>query len=264
MTIKTNRVRAFLLRHIYEIWGSIDRKADIFLFPVIDILVFGLLTTYIEKFQLKSGIAGAIMGGIILWTLVYNITRDISFTLLEDAWNRNLYNMFSSPLQLSEVVAGTLIISVLKALAAIGVMLALAYGLFGFNLFQAGLFAAFYILNIFMFGWAFGFFTSSLILRFGTKVQAVSWSLILLIYPISGVFYPLSVLPPFLATVARFFSLSYIFEGLREILVNGTMPSGPDVILILVLNAVYLVFGVFMFVTGFRNAKNRGWFINPI
>jgi len=262
--MRWHRIWAFLLRHIYEIKSSIDRKADIFLFPTIDLLVFGLLSTYIEKMQIQNGVAGAIIGGIILWTLVYNITRDMSFCLLEDAWSRNLYNLFSTPLTMAEIVLGTLLLSVFKAMFTIALMLGLAFALFGFNLLSVGAVMAFYIFSIFMFGWAFGFFTTSLILRYGTKVQAVAWSLILLLYPISGVFYPLDTLPAWLAAVARIFPLSYVFEGLRNIFVTGSAPAVPELVLILVLNLAYLVFGIWMFVSGFRNAKNRGWFINPI
>lgn len=262
--IKAHRIEAYLLRHLYEIKASIDRKADVFLFPTIDLLVFGLLTTYIQKFQVGSGVAGAIIGGIILWTLVYNIQRDISFSVLEDAWNRNLYNLFSTPLRLSEIVIGILILSILKALLTIVLMLLLSYGLFGFNLLGHGAVMAFYIFNMFLFGWAFGFFTASLIFRFGTKVQAVAWSLVLLLYPVSGVFYPLETLPEWLASLARLLPISYVFEGLRNLLVSGRAEAPGTLLLILALNGFYLSAGVWLFTTGFKSAKNRGWFINPI
>ena len=173
--------------------------------------------------------------------------------------------MFSSPLRLSEVIFGTLVLSILKALLSILIMLFLAYGLFGFNLTNYGWGAiAFYIFNMFIFGWAFGFFTASLIFRFGTKVQALAWSLILLIYPISGVFYPLDTLPSFLARVARFLPISYIFEGLRSIIVSDPVAGFSVWFLILTLNLAYLALGVWLFVSGFHKAKERGWFINPI
>ena len=68
--IKFHRIGAYILRHLYEIRASLDRKADIFLFPVIDILTFGLLTVYIDKLEQRPGIALAILGAVIFWTLV--------------------------------------------------------------------------------------------------------------------------------------------------------------------------------------------------
>ncbi len=261
--IAIHRIKGFLLRHIYEIFASIDRKADIVLFPTIDLLIFGLLTVYINRFDVNPGLAGAILGGIILWTLIYNIQRDMSFSLLEDAWSRNMYNLFSTPLKVSEIIVGTLVLSVIKVTITIIVILFLSYGLFQFNLFEFGTIMIFYIFNIFVFAWAFGFFTSSLILRYGIRVQAMAWSLVLLIYPISGVFYPISILPAPLALAAKFLPISYVFEGFRRIIIEGTWPVTGELFVICLLNLVYLLFGIWMFWYGFKNAKDRGWFIHP-
>src|SRR3989344_3685638 len=168
--IKLHRIHAFLYRHWSEVVATIDRKVDIIFWPAIDLLAFGLLTVYIDRLDVKVGVAAAILGGLILWTLVYNIQRDITVSLLEDAWSSNLYNLFSSPLSIKEVVIGTLILSFVKAVITILLLLALAWSLFHLNLFLFGGYMAFFIANIFVFGWAFGYITSSMILRFGTRV----------------------------------------------------------------------------------------------
>src|SRR3989344_81226 len=154
--IKAHRIYGFLLRHWYEILASMDRKVDIFFWPTIDLLTFGLLTVYIDKLNMQVGVTAAMLGGLILWTLVYNIQRDITVSLLEDAWSRNLYNIFSSPLSIGEVIIGTLILSFIKAVTTIVILLALAWGLFHLNLFYFGGYMVFFVANIFVFGWAFG------------------------------------------------------------------------------------------------------------
>lgn len=262
-SISWRRIGAFLLRHLYEIRASVDRKADIFFFPTIDLLTFGFLTVYINNLNFQAGLAGAILGGIIFWTLVYNLQRDMSFSVLEDAWSRNLYNIFATPLKLAEMVIGIFVLSVLKAIITISLIAFLALGMFGFNLLAYGPIVFFYILNLFLFGWAFGFMTAGIIFRFGTKVQAVAWSLILLLYPVSGVFYPLSTLPDFLQNLAGFLPISYVFEGFRDLILSGYSPDGKVLTLILFLNIIYLTLGITLFVMGFRSAKKRGWFIHP-
>lgn len=261
--MKIQRIQAWLLRHIYEIWTNLDRKADIVFFPTIDLLTFGFLTIYINKLSVQPNLAGAILGGVIFWTLVYNIVRDLSFSLLEDAWSRNLYNLFATPLTIAEVAVGMLVLSVIKAAITTLLIIVLAYGLFGFNLLAYGGVIAFYIFSIFIFGWAFGFFTTSLIFRFGTRIQAVAWSLILILYPLSGVFYPLATLPPILARLARGLPISYIFEGFRNLILTGQAPSPESFALIVILNLIYLGAGIWFFTLGFKNAKRRGWFIHP-
>lgn len=261
---KFYRVKAYLLRHLYEIIATIDRKVDIFFWPTIDLLTFGLLTVYINKLNLQVGFAGAIIGALILWTLVYNIQRDISVSFLEEAWSRNIFNLFSTPIRVSEIVLGTLILSVLKAILTIVFVTVLAFGLFGFNLLEYGPVIIFYILNIFVFGWAFGYLTAGLIFRYGTRIQTVAWSLIAVIYPISGVFYPLETLPKFLSTLARGLPISYVFEGLRGLILNGRVMGTSIFTVIVFLNVVYLLLGIRVFLWGFHHAKERGWFIHPV
>ena len=60
--ITFHRIQGFLLRHWYEILASMDRKVDIFFWPTIDLLTFGLLTVYIDKLQVETGVATAILG----------------------------------------------------------------------------------------------------------------------------------------------------------------------------------------------------------
>lgn len=261
--MKWHRIGAYILRHGYEFWGSLDRKANILLFPAIDLSVFGLLTVYINKFNAAPGLGGAILGAVIFWNLVYNIQHDISFTLLDDVWSRNLYNLFATPLRLSELIVGKMIITCGKAIMTMAIILLLAAGLFHFNLFEHGPLIIYYIFNLFVFGWGFGFLTTALILRYGTKVQSAAWSLLLLLYPLSGVFYPLSILPKFLAVLATAFPISYIFEGFRQIILSGKAPSWENLAITLILNGLYMLLGISLFVLGFRNAKARGWFIHP-
>ena len=261
--IKTHKIRAYLFRHWLELRRSIDRKADVFFFPIIDILVFGFLATYLNRSSTTPGLAAAILGGIIFWTLLYNIQRDIPFSLLDDAWSRNLFNFYASPIQIREIVFATLILSIIKALISTVIIVGLAASFFHFNLLNLGALLAFYVLNIFIFGWAFGFFTSGLILHFGTKVQAVSWSLILLVYPLSGALYPIDILPPIMVFIARVFPISYIFEGLRAFFLHGAAVSGPVALWVCILNICYLLAGVLFYLRGHKSAKRRGWYVNP-
>lgn len=261
--MRTNRIYGFVTRHVYEVRASIDRKVDVFFWPTIDLLIFGLLSVYVEDSNQKADFAGAIIGALIFWTLIYNIQRDIAISFLDDAWSRNLFNLLASPLSLGEMVVSILILSLLKALVSVTFITFLASLLFHFNLLSLGPIIFFYALNVFIFAWGFGFFTAAIIFRFGTRVQSVAWSLVAIIYPISGVFYPVAILPHPLPEIAHALPISYIFEGLRKIIVTGGSPAVADYWYILGLNSLYLTVGVILFVKAFQHAKSRGWFIHP-
>lgn len=260
---KLHRILAYMYRHWLELKASIDRKADVFFFPVIDILVFGYLSIYISSSRQGGGVGATILGGIIFWTLLYNIQRDVPFSLLDDAWSRNMFNFYSSPIKLSEIILGTLALSVIKAIVSTIIIVVLASQLFHFNLVDLGPTLAFYVLCIFIFGWAFGFLTSGIVLRYGTKTQAVAWSLILLIYPFSGALYPLSILPPWMSFIAKFLPISYIFEGVREFFLNGKGLAFESMWPILGLCLLYLAAALAYYVKGHYLARIRGWYVNP-
>lgn len=261
--MKWYRIKAYIFRHWLEFKASIDRKIEIFFFPVVDILVFGFLSSYVAQGQGRNGLAAAILAGIVFWTLLYNIQREIPFNLLDDVWSRNIFNLYSTPLRLSELLAGTLILSVMKAFVTTTIIVILTTFLFNLRLLSLGLSLVFYMSQLFIFGWAFGFFTSGIILRYGTRAQAMAWSLVLVLYPFSGALYPLSVLPYPIAFIARFIPISYVFEGVRDFFQSKQTLTLEHALIMLGLNAVYITIAVIFAFTGYKKAKARGWFVHP-
>jgi len=71
-------------------------------------------------------------------------------------------------------------------------------------------------------GWSLGLVVSALVLRFGQGAESLGWAAIFLVQPISGVFYPIDVLPQWLQPVALLIPASHIFEGLRFIVIEQT------------------------------------------
>lgn len=261
--MRLHRIVAFLYRHWLEIRASMDRKADVFFFPLIDIIVFGFLSSYIGQGSVQSGLAAGILVGIVFWTLLYNLQRDMTFSLLDDVWTRNIFNLYASPIRLREIIVGTLVLSVIKSLLTASVVVILVTGLFHLPLFSLGLQLFWYLLQLFMFGWAFGFFTSGIILRFGTRAQALAWSFILILYPISGALYPLQVLPTALAAIAHAVPASYIFTGVRGFFQGAGGLSTHAEVAMTVLNVVYLVGAIIFYISGHNSARARGWFVHP-
>jgi ABC-2 type transport system permease protein len=60
--------------------------------------------------------------------------------------------------------------------------------------------------------------STALITRWGQAAEGLAWAVPFLIQPVSAVFYPLSILPPWLQKVAWFFPSTHVFEGMRDVL----------------------------------------------
>jgi ABC-2 type transport system permease protein len=92
----------------------------------------------------------------------------------------------------------------LKTLLITLILATIAFFLYQFDLISnLQLYLIPLVFNLLLFGWALGIFTSSLVIRWGHAAEALIWGVPFLIQPISAIFYPLSVLPPWLQVVSK-------------------------------------------------------------
>ena len=79
--------------------------------------------------------------------------------------------------------------------------------------------------------------------------------------PLGCIYYPLSILPDWLQTIALALPLVYIFEEVRSILLDN-MVNYSNIITALTLNLVYFTLAVFIFYLAFYGARKKGTLIN--
>ncbi|HEY7067258.1 MAG TPA: ABC transporter permease [Chloroflexota bacterium] len=252
------RVYAIVLRYLYGIPSDVPRLFDIFFWPLVDLFVWGFLTVYLAQARGGAYVALSwLIGGIIFWTLLYRASQDVAVQLLEDIWARNFLNLFASPLRLSEFIAALLIVTLLKVLVTFAIISAIAFVGYAFDVFALGLYLLPFVGVLFLFGWALGLVVAALIVRYGSRVQIFAWGAAFLIQPISAVFYPVDILPPALIPLARINPATYVFEGMRAVLLGGSFPAAQW-LLALGLSAGTLALSVWLFVALFDQARARG------
>jgi len=247
-----------IIRHLFVWPREIEAIAEAFWWPSFDLFLWGLMTVYIQKTQnVPSVFISFFLGAIILWMFVYRSQQEMGFTFLREAWDRNILNIFTTPLTIWEFVSSTLILGMIKlAISAIW-MVFLGYILFSFNVFSFGWYLIPFVINLLVTGWSAGFIINGLILRYGYRVQAFAWTLVLIIQPFSAVFYPVSVLPSWMQPVAYALPTSYIFEGMRKVLSEGVMDNS-FVVIASILNLLYLTLSIMLFKNFFRGAQKSG------
>jgi ABC-2 type transport system permease protein len=132
-----------------------------------------------------------------------------------------------------------------------------AIAFFGFNVYGLGLWLVAFFLNLVLTSWAFGLFVCGLLLRYGLGAENIAWSLMFVLMPLCCVYYPLAILPPWLQWISLSLAPTYVFEGMRAILLQGTV----DILLMakaLAINAVYLAAGALAFTVYLEDARRRG------
>lgn len=252
------RIKGIILQNLFYLRHSLEDLVDTFFWPTIDVVIWGFMTTYFTS--LKGPVAGVVaflLGGLILWNIVWRAQQDTSFVLLRNVWGRNIINLFSSPLTAGEFIVATIIIGFFKIILSLALASAIAFFLYSFNIFSLGFYLLPFFAGLIVFAWAAGIFITGLIIRFGMRIQAFAWSLIILLQPVSAVFYPVAILPPILQKISWLLPTAHIFEGMREVL-SGRALSTEHVWWIFILDAVYLVIAVFFFTFMFKKAKEKG------
>lgn len=257
--INSTQVKGIVMRNIYEWRRNLDRVVDSFWWATIDLVFWGLTANYLK--QTSSTIPHIVylfIGGIVLWVIVQNSQRDINMPLLNDAWNRNLINLFTTPIRLREFILGTIILGLIKLTMTVILLVVLAYLLYQFNIFTFGLYLIPAVINLILVGWSIGFFINGLILRFGYRIESFAWAFVFVIYPFSAVIYPLNTLPDWARTISAFLPTSYIFENMRSVIFTGNFSSG-NIIISFLLNIIYIILTLLflnrMFTEALKNAK---------
>ncbi|MBM3257195.1 MAG: ABC transporter permease [Candidatus Liptonbacteria bacterium] len=256
--MRFHRVSALLLRHLYLYKRSFPRLMDIFYWPVMELLVWGFLSVYLEKTQAAGvNIATILLGGIIFWDLLSRSQQAVSISFLEDVWERNFLNLFVSPLSITEFLASTFFVGVIRIILVGIVASILAVLLYQFNIFIFGLYLVPFVINLFFFGWTLGLFTTGIILRYGTSAQILAFGFIFLIQPFSAVFYPISAMPGWAQWIAYIIPSSYVFEGMREVIATGTL-GVANLSAAFLTNFFYLALVLWFFYRMFARVKVKG------
>jgi len=254
------RVNAMLVRHWYGTIRSFDRLTDSFYWITIDLILWGITAGYVQS-QISSGdtqVFFVIISGVIMWSIVYRSQMDVGMGLLDELWNKNLINLFASPLRFNEWILSLLLFSFLKALVAVSFGSIVAWILYSMSI-TNGL--GWYLVPLFLIlvlnGWWIGLLIQSIIMRLTTKAQALAWTFVWILSPLSVIYFPLSAIPPFAQQLARGIPTSYVFEEMRNVLAGRPL-SWVNLGIALSLSLVYLLIAFLMVQSSFRWILNKG------
>ena len=256
--MRLNRIYAIILRNFFTFKHSFDRLSDVFYWPIIDLILWGLTSTYFTKYASNvPNIVLLMLSGALLWIIIWRGQSEITVGILDDLWNRNLINLFASPLKFSEWIIALVAMGIIKALISFSFAVFVAYLLYAVNIAPYAFYLIPFALLLIMAGWSMGFFISALILRFGTRIQTLAWTAPWVLSPFSAVYYPVSILPDWAQRVSSLITTSYVFEGMREVINTGDLDP-MKVFISLILNIIYLALSIYFLKSSFNKIMKRG------
>jgi len=253
-----HRIHGLIVQEFYLTRRRMEILMDILFFPVMNVILFGYITAYIgggAKVNGKYFIMGA-----LLWEFIVIVQYNVSVSSMWTMWSRNLTNIFIAPISIAEYLIAQVIAAILRTMAVVG-FLALGTDLvFNFNILNLGLLnLLLFGINLALFSCWLGIAVLGLVFRFGQRIQSLTWYVIFLFQPLTAAFFPVSVLPGFLQGIARALPPTYVFEAARGALTSSRV-NWHDMLFALLLNSIYTVLAIGIFLYLFRRSKEIGQF----
>ncbi len=251
------RIWAVFLRYFY-LFTKLDQIADLFYWPALEILLWGITSIWIQQHgDQMPHIAMMILTGIVFWQILWRGNYEVTVNLLEEFWSRNLVNLFSTPLKVSEWMASIMLVGFVKISISMLFGVFLVWMMYTLNVFALGWAFLPYLASLTLSGWFMGFFTAAFIVYYGKRVQMLAWMMAYIFAPFCAIYYPLEALPQWARMISKILPMSYIFEGMREVLTQNVF-SVNKLLMSLALNAVYLFAALFFFKVMFEKSRNKG------
>lgn len=256
--LSVTRIAAMVERYWYLLRSSWPRLIELIYWPAVQMFMWGFLQLYVAQtdgFFARAG--GTFIGAVLLWDILFRGQLGFSVSFLEEMWSRNLANLMMSPLRPVEFVIALMIMSVVRLAIGMVPVSLLAIAFFGFNLYGLGLALAAFFANLLLTSWAVGIFVSGLVLRNGLGAENLAWTIMFILLPLTCVYYPAAVLPVWLQHVAWALPPTYVFEGMRALLIDHVFRA--DLMLqALALNIVYFAAGALAFLKLLDSARRHG------
>jgi len=255
--MRWSRMLAVVERQLYLMRGSPARVVPLFGFVVIDIVLWGFITRYLDMVSPGINFLTSLLGAVVLWDFCVRVLHGVTMTFFEDVWSRNFLNIFASPLSVGEYLGGQVVSSMLTSAVGLVAMVLLATLVFGVPFGAYGAMVIPFLLVLFLFGIAMGIIGAACVLRWGPAAEWFVWPIPAVIAPFAGVFYPVATLPAWMQPIARAMPPAYVFEALRAI-VLGRPFRGTSLLIGTALAVAYVAAAGWIFTRVHRHAVRTG------
>jgi ABC-2 type transport system permease protein len=251
------RINTLLLHSWYHATHSKETWIDLYWFTTIQFILFSFIA-HLTAVR-SPEFAQMLIAGFLFWEIVRIGQYGITVSILWEIWSKSFSTLFVTPLTMGEWIMAQVISSAVKTVSVVLPLVAFSAYFFHINPLTLGPVVIIYAVLLFAFAVSAGIFITALILRFNTDIQSLAWGLIYLFQPISGVFYPISVLPAVVRPFAYLSPVTYVMETIRQQQTQGVI-NWQFLGMSLVVNFLYFI-GAWLFMKKMYDwAHNNGAF----
>ena len=264
---ETRASLAFVERNLYLVRRYWHLELAFLVFNVAS----AMSVLYIGEAQMQSSGGGSREGqldlvlylgiGTVVWAYLRAVFANVGEMVAWERWEGTIEYTMMAPISRLAHMLGVSLFSIIYGLARSALLLGVLALFFSVDLSNANLGGAAVILLVGSVSFlGFGIMAAVLPLLFPERGEEMTFVISSILLLVSGVYYPISVLPDWMEPLATVSPATYVLEGMRAALLEGTptLALGPSILPILILGALTLPIGIAIFSWGERYAKRTG------
>jgi ABC-2 type transport system permease protein len=199
--------------------------------------------------------------GAVIWAYLGIIFEFLTETVAWERWEGTIEYTFMAPLRRWAHLGGSALFAVLYGLVRALLLFAVVAVFFDLSLPHADYIAAMVVLVVASVSFAgIGMMTAVLPLispEKGAQLGFIAQGALLVV---SGVYYPVDVLPGWMQSLSALSPATYALDGIRAAILDGAGLStmGGELFALVVIGVITVPLGIWLFARGERYAKQRG------
>lgn len=199
--------------------------------------------------------------GSFMWTYLSSIFGTVSWAVTWERWEGTIEYTFMAPVSRTIHLFGNSIFAIIYGLIRMVIVFTISAAVFNFSLTGANLMGAGIVLifaSISFIG--LGMIAAVLPLispEMGDKTTLIMEAVIMMI---SGIFYPITVLPVWMQYIAKISPGTYALEGMRMAVIDGASVSSLSSFVwpLIIIGIILIPLGNYIFILGEKYVKQTG------
>jgi ABC-2 type transport system permease protein len=207
----------------------------------------------------ENTLATKLLVGAVIWAFLGIIFEFVTETVAWERWEGTIEYTFMAPLSRSTHLFGMGAFAVLYGLIRATILFFVVAAFIGIHMPDANFAAALALLGIASISFmGIGMMTAVLPLISPEKGAQLGFVAQGMMLAVSGVYYPVSVMPGWMQAIAKVSPATYALRGIRASIVTGAGLAWADVWPLLVIAVFAIPVGLGVFKRGERYAKKHG------
>ena len=221
--------------------------------PVVNVSIMGFLALFVGQAMsavISYNYIDYIIVGTMVSLLINSVFSETAHSLRREQWEETLEGVYLTPRGRNAILIGNLLYGVLFTLISVFALMLAGVFIFGVAIHgRLWDFALALFLTIFSIA-GFGLIVSALTLKW-KQSTTISFAIMDVLILVSGIYYPVTILPKIIQFISIFSPLTYALDITRKVVLDGRslIQLGWQLLPLIVLATALIIVGMFIYVS---------------